>query len=221
MLAGYYAFSDDGRLPELSLALLEKGLGEDGWIELCMPTRFELTIPSFTFCWVLAVGDNLKYRKNVGFTRTMLPAVKKILDMRLTELEDGILPCVAGERYWHFYEWVKGLEGQGRVAPDEKRFDAPLNLFFILALESGATCAQACGDRPAAERWRAAAAALRERTRNKFWDPARKEFVTRLGGGVPAAELVQSLALLAKAVPPDAKEALVQKLSEPSDWLEV
>ena len=221
MLAGYYAFADDGRLPELSLALLEKGLGEDGWIELCMPTRFELTIPSFTFCWVLAVGDNLKYRKNVGFTRTMMPAVKKILDMRLTELEDGILPCAAGERYWHFYEWVKGFEGQGRVAPGEKRFDAPLNLFFILALESGATCAQACGDRPAAERWRTAAAALRERVRNKFWDPTRKEFVTRLGGGVPAAELVQSLALLAKAVPPDAEEALVKKLSEPSDWLEV
>ena len=221
VLAGYHAFDDDGRFPELSLALLEKGLGEDGWIELCMPTRFEITIPSFTFCWVLAVGDNLKYRKDVGFTRTMMPAVKKILDMRLSELEGGILPCVAGERYWHFYEWVKGFEGQGRVAPGEKRFDAPLNLFFILALESGATCARACGDLPAAERWTVAAAALREQVRNKFWDPVRKEFMTRLGGGVATAELVQSLALLAKAVPPDEKATLVRKLSAPSDWLEV
>ncbi|MBQ3341149.1 MAG: hypothetical protein IJG84_04590 [Kiritimatiellae bacterium] len=222
MLAGYYAFDDSNRFPELALWLFSKGLREDGWLQMCMPARIPHTIPSFTFCWVMSVGDNLRFRRNPGFTATMMPTVGKILDRCVAEIEGGLLPCPRGQPYWQFYEWRDGLAGERRVKPGEIRFDAPLNLFFALALESGAACAAATGDAASAGKWRAAAATVRENVARRFWNQERREFATTLGReGERAAELTQSLALLAGCVPDGERERLARKLLGPSEWTPV
>jgi len=225
MLCGYYAFDDGNRMPELALQVHARGLGKDGWLELCMPARIAITIPSFTFCWVLSVADNLEHRKDAAFTRKLMPTVRAILDRRLAEMRDGLLPCPVGRRYWHFYEWADGLQGDlsGRTAvrPGEWRYDSPLNLFFVLALEAGARCAEATGDCESAQRWRTVAATVRETVRSRFWNAAAGQVETRLGTPGKGAELVQSLALLADAVPSEARMRVVRQLMNRSDWTEI
>ena len=225
MLCGYFAFDESNRMPEFALEVHARGLDAANWLEMCMPAKIRITIPSFTFCWVLSVGDNLKYRKDVAFVRKMLPTMRKILNARLGELSGGLLPCPAGKRYWQFYEWSKGMDGSlsgaNAVKPGELRFESPLNLFFVLALESGATCAAATGDDATATRWRAAAAALRGEIRRRFWNAARGEFDFSLDAKVAPSEFVQSLAVLADVVPAGALKALAAKLSGASDWTEI
>ncbi len=101
-------------------------------------------------------------------------------------------------------------------------FDAPLNLFFLQALEADATLAAELGDRTTAEVWRTAAAELRRNVRERFWNAAHGCLDTFAGttDGAAVHELTQALALLADAVPPSARGTLAEKLSEPSDWIE-
>ena len=223
MLCGYRAFGGDWAFPELSMWLLSKGLGRDGWLEMCMPAKISITIPSFTFCWIMSVDDNLRHRGNVEFVRAMMPTLTRILDARLAEMRDGLLPCPEGPRYWQFYEWAPELDGRRNMDAAKAgtpRLESPLNLFFVLALESGARCADAVGEAAAARRWREAAAVVRGRVTGRFWNEGKLQMETADGVKV-ASELVQALALLADAVPEKSRSAVVQKLSAPSEWTEV
>ena len=226
MLAGRYAFEDDGAFAAHSLDLLGEGTdADDGWLELCMPARVPVTIPSFTFAWTLAVADHFRLYRDHAFAERMLPKVKDILARRLAERRTGLLPRPTGARYWQFYDWAPGLDGNSSEATDSAdgpTFDAPLNLFFLRSLEADATLAAELGDCATAEIWRAAAAELRCRVRARFWNAARDCFDTfaDAADGAAVHELTQALALLTDAVPPSARAALAEKLSEPSGWIE-
>ena len=190
-----------------------------------MPAKIHITIPSFTFCWILSVADNLAFRKDATFTRQMMPTVRKILDRRVEEMRDGLLPCPDGKQYWQFYEWSYelggDLSGKKAVRPGELRYESPLNLFFVLALEAGARCAEATGDASAAQRWRDVAQRLRLEVRRRFWNEKAGQVETSFALQMRPGELVQSLALLADAVPPEARARVVEKLMRPSDWTEI
>lgn len=223
MLAGYYAFDKSNKMPELSLELLSRGLDEKGWIELCMPAKIGLSIPSFTLSWVIALGDHLDHRHDLGFLKTMMPAVRKVLNNRMSELVDDLLPCPRGNRYWQFYDWEKDLSGDLQMSHSDDwvegpQYDAPLNLFVILAFESGARCAEAIGAKSDGAKWRQAACRVRNAVRKSFWNVEKRQMETRLGASLAPAELVQALALLADAVPEDARTDVVRKLSAASDW---
>ena len=224
MLAGYFAFDSDNKMPDLALELLSKGIDEKGWIELCMPAKIGLAIPSFTFSWVLALGDHVKYRRNPAFTKSMMPALRKIMYKREGELVDGLLPCPRGKRYWQFYDWAKDLSGDlekalaGEDGSTPGQFESPLNLFAVLAFEAAADCAAFVGETDDAARWRGTAERMRGAVRSRFWNAEKRQIETRLGASLAPSELAQALALLANAIPEDERAGVVNKLSAPSDW---
>lgn len=224
MLAGYFAFDSDSNMPELALELLSRGIDDKGWIELCMPAKIGLAIPSFTFSWVLALGDHVKYRRNLAFTQSMMPALRMVMDKREGELTDGLVPCPRGRRYWQFYDWAKDLSGDlakalaGEDASSADQFESPLNLLAILAFESAAECAAFVCETNASARWRGTAARMRNAVRYRFWNAEKRQIETRLGASLASAELAQALALLADTIPENARAEVVQKLSAPSDW---
>ena len=126
--------------------------------------------------------------------------------------------------YWQFYDREKDLCGDlsralaGEGGPMSNVYEAPLNLFAILAFESAARCAEAVGEATDAARWRRAADAIRSVVRQKFWNAAKQQFETRLGASLAPAELSQALGLLANAVPEESRAGVIRKLSAPSDW---
>ena len=224
MLSGYYAFDDSNNMPELSIALMSRGIRDDDWLEMCMPAKIPITIPSFTFSWILSVDDHLKHRRDRGFTRAMMPTVRRVLNRRLREMRDGLLPNPDGKRYWHFYEWSEDMDGYDAKGMVDSacggRFDAPLNLLFALALEAGARCDDAVGDKSHARAWRAAAVRIRAAIRQRFWNGEKCQMETRFGANLKPSELVQSLALLADAVPPEGRARVATRLAVGSGWTE-
>ena len=224
ILCGRHAFDENGDFAALSLELLARGLRSDGWLGMCMPARIEFTIPSFTFSWNLALADHFRLYGDREFAARMMPVARRILDRRLSELKEGLLPCPEGEKeYWPFYDWAPGLDGCPRLPAGKLRFDAPLNLLLIQSLDADAGLAETLGDRATARRWREAAAGLRTRVRERFWNGRAQRLETYLGEGAGtgrAHELVQALAILADVVPGDALESVARKLSGRSDWVE-
>lgn len=205
-LCGYYCFGEYN-FPSASFDLLGKGLQPDGYLELCAPADLPITIPSFTMAWIMALADHLLYSGDINYAAHQFPVVKQILNARPSVLIDDLLPCPQGARYWHFYDWASGLDGtvMGDCTKFAEvkgvRFDAPLNMFFCLALESAAFIARHCGDEAYLSHLQSLAAKLKKAIHARFFDAASGRYLTYAGDTeYPKhyAELTQSLAVLAK-----------------------
>ncbi len=216
-LAGYYCFKEF-RFPWVSLDLLARGLKSDGFLELCAPAEVPITIPAFTFAWVLAVGDLFQHSADQRVADHFYPSVRTIMDKHVHAAGSGLLPLAQGPRYWHFYDWADGLDGYMRAdgsitlpAPGE-RHDAPLNLFFILALDTAAQLAEVSHDLESAHRYRRCATRLRRLTHQTFCGED-GVYLTYTGMD-HRCELVQALAILAGVAPDETARRLHKKLAD-------
>ncbi|MCE5323557.1 family 78 glycoside hydrolase catalytic domain [bacterium] len=197
-LTGYYCFGEYD-FPAASIALLGKSLRDDGFLEMCAPAQLSITIPVFSLAWVLAASDHYHHSGDIDALRGSYPVAKPIVDKRAESMVDGLVPVPCGEQYWHFYDWAYWLDGGDRVL-DKKRFDAPFNLFYILALDAVASLAAALGDSDTNAAYQSLADSLRSRVHEVFWDFQNGVYQTYAGECAARdhyCELVQSLAILA------------------------
>ncbi len=203
-LSGYYAFGEYA-FPAASFALFTEGQKDDGYLEMCAPAEIDHTIPSFSLAWILALGDHWLFSGDRNFIAGMMPIIRNMLDANLKRLENDMLPCPTGKKYWQFYDWADGLDGGGRLENGTIRFDAPLNLLFCMALDVSASLARECGNSGQAESWTCHAEKIRKHFHSMFWDSSRNSYRTYVGDGAIKhfSELTQSLAILARACPDD------------------
>lgn len=224
-LAGYYAFGEYD-VPRVSLDLLAGGFGADGFMELCAPAHHDFTIPAFTFAWYLAVREHLLYGGDTASAKKRLPVMKPMLGKVLEKLDGDLLPTPTGKRYWHFYDWARGMDGTDCYPAygkhlTSRRFDAPLNLFLILALRAVAEVFEWC-EEPDTERFQETADAVARAFEARFWDAKRELFLTYVGEQAIQghyAELTQSLALLAKIPEGERAKKLRRALAGSDDQL--
>lgn len=198
-LCGYTAFGDP-KFPAASLELLGMGLKADGYLELCAPAEISITIPCFSMAWVIALADHLMYTGDLDFARRQMPRVKRMLESYHVALDEGLLQLPIGKRYWHFYEWADGLDGAHSEKVSLSRRDAPLNLFYSLALEAASKMAHYLGDQALSDDYSAQQRSVNKATHRKFWDPKTELYRTYSDDELHYAELTQSLALLAGVV---------------------
>lgn len=196
-LCGYYAFGE-AAMPAASFDLLGRGLRDDGFLNLTAPAKPPVTIPSFTFAWMLAVRDHYLYTGDDKLARRFLPRICSMLRAFLDERKSGLLPLRKQKGIWHFYDWSAGMSG---YSDDDfaagLEADAPLNCYLILALEAASQLLRWCGE-PDGEFFSAAAKELKAVVGERFWDPAEAVFRT-YQGAQKLTELTQALAVLAGA----------------------
>jgi len=221
MLAGFYTFGNYD-FAAASIQLLGQGYNpKDGWLELCAPASIPITIPSFSLAWILMVDDHLLFAGDREFAKSQLPTIKKVLATAVKESTGSVIQTPRGGRMWNFYEWAPGLDGA--VYRDAKdtgdQFDAPLNLFYLLALDGAARIARETGE--AEEDFAMRAAALRGAFHGAFWDEKEQAYLTKAGTNQSPhfAELTQALALIAGVVPPDKVDALRARLAADNNRL--
>lgn len=216
-LAGYYCFGNYD-FARASLDLLGKGMGEDGFLELCAPARVPITIPCFSLAWILALDDYLLFSGDRSFVASQLPVARRILETCARQSSGSLALTPRGPRMWNYYEWAPGMDGSDRGLSAE-RVDAPLNLFYLLALDAAVRMADACGESD--EELAAKAAQVRQEFASNFWDADERAFRTRTGAGDDPhfAELTQALAILAGVVPSGEEDALRERLSRDSNGL--
>ncbi len=134
MLTGYYAFGET-LMPRTSLALLAMGQRENGILEICAPCIFEeRTIPSFALAWVIAMREYALFSGDLDFIKQMQKSIRRVLDYFAAHVENGLLLRPHEPGTWNFYEWTQGMDNE--VDDPEIIADAPLNSFFLLALDA-------------------------------------------------------------------------------------
>jgi len=204
MLCGYYAFKDYN-FARVSLDLLARTTGPDGYQELCSPMKYFLTIPSFTQTWFLAMNDYLMYSGDTAFIVQMFPLMKQMLETYHKTLKDGLLPCPTGKRYWYMYDWAEGMDGTEENdcrkfhVVNGVRFDAPLNFLYIMVLQAVANMAKQIGEEKFAEQCLQQSEQLKSTAHKTFWDPGENAYKSYVGDQAISnyAELTQSFAILA------------------------
>lgn len=140
MLFGYGAFEKEQslRFARASLKLFAQCLRSDGLVELCPPSHCNLTIPSFTLYWIIAVCENADFNLDLGFIGEILPAVKLAADKFLARADERGLKVLAGAEYWNFHEWSDGLDGVFRTESSYTRelpphYDGILTALAVIA----------------------------------------------------------------------------------------
>lgn len=220
-LAGYYCFGNYDFAAE-SIRLLGQGMNEkDGFLELCAPASVAVNIPSFSLAWILMLDDHLVFSGNRDFAREQLPIARQIFDTCERNTTGPLILTPRGKRMWNFYEWAPGLDGGGFAVLEGERYDAPLNLFYVLALDAAARIARETGQDDSSFTTRATA--VRRAFAEKFWNAKERAFVTVAGPAAGAqphfAELTQALAIIAGVVPSDALENLRVRLASDDNGL--
>lgn len=223
-LCGYYCFGEYD-FSESSFSLFAENLGQDGMIEICAPAKDRITIPSFSMAWIMAIRDLVLFSGRIGTAKRLLPAVKKMLDSYIGRMECGLMKTPEGCRYWNFYEWADGLDDtlifSNPDAHDAGRLDAPLNLFFCLALEAGGQLAGWAGDNAAEANYFGCLAEVKQAFHRTFWDESQKAYRTYCGKNCAShfAELTQALALCCGAVPADCAGIVRARLADKQNGL--
>ena len=217
-LCGYYCFGEYD-FPEASFDLLGKGLNEDGYLELCAPAQIPITIPCFSMAWIIELADHLLFSGRIEPVKAAMPKVKSMLDSYNRNLVNGLLPSPQGKRYWHFYEWADGLDDSGIFKTkglEIKRFDAPLNAFYAMALNAASKLAHASGDSNLANEYANNCKGLKKVINQAFWNDEERAFTTYIGQNCEPhfAELTQALIICAEACSGERAAILRKKLAD-------
>ncbi|MBE7066436.1 MAG: hypothetical protein E7385_02675 [Ruminococcaceae bacterium] len=139
ILCGYYTFGEYD-MPRESLRLLAMGQNADGLLELCAPAKVSVTIPSFSLQWILELYEYVLYSGDLDFAYEMWPCAEKIIAAfwRNSRGRELVGSWSHNSRYWNFYEWAPGLDGNYmndvRDKNNKENFDAPLSCFYMIAL---------------------------------------------------------------------------------------
>lgn len=200
ILSGYYAFGETV-FPKASLKLMMPALREDGLLELCPPGVVPTDIPCFTAVYVREVLEYTRQTGDWSLAREVFDGMKAIVDGFMSRLDGtGLIPLYCGEKYWNFYEWRPGLDGEEQHT--RPVYESPLGAFVSDAFSCFAELCRTL--RPElAETYETAHKALNEALHQAFYHRESGAYLTRLGDEKPRHELTQGLMLYVDAVPPE------------------
>lgn len=193
MLCGYFAFRESD-FQRANLHLISQDCREDGLLSICFPTNTELTIPSFSLFYFIAVYEYLLYTKDQSLIVEIMPKLTSIIKVFLNRMEQGLVKSFEGKNYWNFYEWSEGLRGSN---PEKTREpEAALNCLLSLALQALQKICDIIGQ---AADYTKTAAVLNENIHKTFFN-RESGLVANNPEQNTFSELVNSLAILCGAV---------------------
>ena len=196
MLCGYYAFGEY-EFPKAGLRLAAHSLREDRMLELCVPGKVPVNIPSFTAVFARQVLEYIQYSKDTGFAEEMYPVLLKIMENFEEKItEKGLIPQLPGQ--WNFYEWQDGIDGAGREG--EEVYDSLLNAFVSDAFACFAEIAGMLKS-PLADRYHALSEQINRKLHECFFRETYGGYATYLEEEKPAHDLTQAMLLYVGAVP--------------------
>lgn len=211
MLSGYYAFSDSNfDYARANLLLMGKDSRDDNLLSICFPSASDLTIPSFSLYYILAVKEYLDYSGDLTLAEEVFPKFEKILNVFLENTENGLVCKFEGENRWNFYDWSPYAmirRGQAKKEPDFL-----LNAIVIIGLTSYAAICERLGR---VNPYKDTTSALIKRVRDEYYNPENGLFFIHDKSEEPT-ELANSLAVFSGIATGDIAEKICEKLSSKS-----
>ena len=136
MLCGYYAFEGkNAQYARSNLKLMSEDRRDDGLLAICYPCGMDLTIPSFSLYYFMAVREYVEHTGDLRLAREVYPKLRAVLDVFLANRKDGLVCKFEGSNHWNFYDWSAYLDGALHGSEDAVP-DLIINALFILALEN-------------------------------------------------------------------------------------
>ncbi len=183
----------DDRLVRLAIEQFDASRAPFGLTQSRYPANLEQYLASFSLYWVSMVHDYWMYRGDDAFIKQFLPGISQVLLWHQNHTDPaGMRPT----------PWAWSPIGDA--------------LLLALELDESAELFEHFGQACEAARYRQQATELRRRIHELAYDPARGLFKHELQKPSFTQE-VNSLAILANAVPPDEQRALAERmLKDPS-----
>ena len=215
-LCGYYMFEDGNRkFAKASFDLLGSSLKEDGFLDICAPSVVPITIPHFSFMWIVAVCEYVFFSGEIEAGEVYYEKIKRMLSSYFDRFENGIIKNPTGAKYWHFYEWHELIDGD--IFNDfafKQDFDVLLNLFLYYAVLKAIELAELLG-KPEKSEWSEFLKGFKQSINENFYDTEKKRYFTflRTSDYHNECELAQSVALCCGICPDEKalREQLVSK----------
>ncbi len=136
MLCGYYAFKNgNAEYARANLLLMSKDRREDGLLSICYPCGMDLTIPSFSLYYFMAVREYIEHTGDSSLGEEVYEKLILIIEAFLKNKHDGLMHTFEGINHWNFYDWSEYLEGKLHEY-DTIHSDLMINALFIIALEN-------------------------------------------------------------------------------------
>lgn len=174
----HHALYADSRFTRRAIDLFDYSRRSDGRVGMNFPTTGTQESSTYTFCWPMMLADAALWRDEPAWLRARLPGLEHTLaGMHCYENSSCLVQNLPG---WSFMDWTggaKNFSGYGEgwpvgVAPEGNALNAPNNLFYLYALQSGVKVATALGEEDLAVCWRHRADRVAAALIKTFWDEA-------------------------------------------------
>ena len=135
MLVGYVALEGGNYdYARANLLLMSKDEREDGLLSICFPSGSDLTIPSFSLYFIIAVKEYLDYSEDTSLGEEVFDKLERIMNVFVGNMENGLVCKFKGVNHWNFYDWSPYAEAEiGRL---EQGPDLLISAIMILALNA-------------------------------------------------------------------------------------
>jgi hypothetical protein len=165
---------------------------------------------------MLAVRDHFLYTGDDTLAKEFIDQILDMLKRFNAKRKNGLYPLPSEKGMWNFYDWTDGMSGYSD-GPDRPDVDAPLNCFFILAIEASQQILKWL-DREPNEELTNACAEVRNEIGNRFWDDKNSVFINEEKSH-HKSKLTQALAILAKAGTEQMREKALEELGREDSTL--
>ena len=169
-----YTITQDVRLPRKSLQLFHDSRIPYGLTQSRFPSRIRQLISTFSLLWVSMVRNHAWWRGEPEFIRSLLPAVRGVIDLHLLHINsDGLLSGLPG---WNFLDWIATWSAGVPPDGDVGGVSGPLNWLFVYVLQAATELERYAGDPELAARYARFAQSQAKATEAVFWNEQRGLF---------------------------------------------
>ena len=165
---------------------------DDGLLSICTPCGADLTIPSFSLYYFIALREYLSFTGDKSLIIDLYPKILKILQVFIDKIQDGLVYKFDKVCHWNFYDWTDYLSSEP-YTKEESIPDAMINILFIIALKCFKEISQGVGK---VFEYEEILNTCIIKTKEKFFSKDRGLFELTEGGG-EFTVLVNSLAIIA------------------------
>lgn len=202
--------SADDRLIKHAVNIFDLDRRDNGMTAMNTPTRGTQESGTYTLYWPLMVRDYMRWHGDESWARARMPGLRHTMHaFELFEREDGLLRELPA---WSFIDWAT-LNTLAMSAPDGAETWAPVDLFYLLALQASAELEETFGNRDLAAHWRNKAEKTAHSILSVYWDEGRGLLADTAKKDI-FSEHVQALALVADVLADDRRARVVTGLVE-------
>jgi len=179
MLCGYKAFDKgNSNYARSNLKLVSEDRRDDKLLAICYPCGNDLTIPSFSLYYFMAVREYVDFTGDLSLIDEVYGKLVSILDAFLENRQNGLICRFTGYNHWNFYDWTEHMEGHLGCS-DEVEPDLMINCLFITALETLRVIAEKGGRK---FEYADLIKEIREKTKKTFYNSEKDAYSMTVGG---------------------------------------